>query len=270
MKTKYKIFVAKIILKILNIFITSSKFIREVNGIKWNFDLNEGIDLNLYIFKKFEYEIINSSKKLNIKNNSSIIDIGANSGIQTLQFAHAFKKNKIYAIEPTDFAFNKLKKNVDLNQKLSSRIKIFQLFITNKKIKPSKVYSSWNLKSKNFHKNHFGSYKSTKFAKAYSLDEFIVNKKIKNISLIKIDVDGNELFVFKSAKNTLKKYKIPIIMELAPYLYKENNYSLDDLIKILKSYNYSFFDISSLMKINDIHYFASNIPYGSSKNILIK
>tara|TARA_Y100000590_G_scaffold175729_1_gene200757 strand:- start:325 stop:1137 length:813 start_codon:yes stop_codon:yes gene_type:complete len=270
LKTKYKIFVAKIILKILNIFITNPKFVHEVNGIKWNFDLNEGIDLNLYIFKKFEYEIINSSKKLNFKKNSSIIDIGANSGIQTLQFANTFKKSKIYAIEPTDFAFNKLKKNIILNQKLSSRIKIFQAFITNKKIKPSKVYSSWNLKSKNVHKNHYGSHKSTKFAKVFSLDKFIIDKKIKNISLIKIDVDGNELFVFKSAINTLRKYKIPIIMELAPYLYKENNYSLDDLIKTLKSYNYSFFDINNLMKINDIYYFASNIPYGSSKNILIK
>ena len=73
MKTKYKIFAAKLILKFLNIFIINSKFIKEVNGIKWNFDLNEGIDLNLYLFKKFEYEIINSSKKLNIKKNSLIL-----------------------------------------------------------------------------------------------------------------------------------------------------------------------------------------------------
>ena len=95
MKTKYKIFIAKIILKFLNIFINNLKFIKNVGGIKWSFDLNEGIDLNLYIFKKFEFEVIKTSMKLNIRKNSSIIDIGANSGIQTLQFANAFKTNNI-------------------------------------------------------------------------------------------------------------------------------------------------------------------------------
>ena len=67
MKTKYKIFIAKIILKFLNIFINNLKFIKKVGEIKWSFDLNEGIDLNLYIFKKFEFEVIKTSMKLNIR-----------------------------------------------------------------------------------------------------------------------------------------------------------------------------------------------------------
>jgi hypothetical protein len=35
-------------------------------------------------------------------------------GVHTLFFAKVFKKSKIYSIEPTDFAFKKLKKNVRL------------------------------------------------------------------------------------------------------------------------------------------------------------
>ena len=270
MKTKSKIFIAKIILKILSILINKLKFIKKVNGIKWNFDLNEGIDLSFFLFGKFEYDIIKSSKKLKIVSNSSIIDIGANFGIQTLQFANNFKNCKIYSIEPTDFAFNKLKKNILLNKKLSSNINIFQIFLTNKAIIPKKVYSSWNLKNKSVHKNHFGSFKSTKSAKVFTLDKFITINKIKNISLIKLDVDGNEFYVLKSAKNILNKRKIPIIMEFAPYLYKENNYSVEDLIKLIKSYNYSFFDLATHNKIKNIYKFASNVSYGSSTNILIK
>ncbi len=59
-------------------------------------------------------------------------------------------------------------------------------------------------------------------------------------------------------------------MELAPYLYKENNYSLEDLVNLLKSFNYSFFEMTSLVKIDNIYDYALNIPYGSSKNIIIK
>ena len=59
-------------------------------------------------------------------------------------------------------------------------------------------------------------------------------------------------------------------MELAPYLYKENNYSLEDLVNLLKSFNYSFFEMTSLVKIGNIYDYALNIPDGSSKNIIIK
>ena len=270
MKTKYKIYIAKFILIFLSIFIHKKKFVKKINNINWNFDLDEGIDLNLFLFRKFEYDIINTSKKLNLKNDSTIIDIGANSGIQTLQFAKYHKKCKIYSIEPTDFAFSRLKKNILINKKLSKSINVSQVFITNKKLKPNKVYSSWNLKSKAVHKNHFGTSKSTFNAKTQTLDNFVSINKIKNISLIKLDVDGNEYYVLKSGKLLLSKKKIPIIMEFAPYLYKENNYSLDDMIKLIKSFNYSFFELISLKKINDIYDFAFNIPHGASKNILIK
>ena len=49
MKTKYKIFIGKILSKLLTFFISKNQIVIR-NNIKWNLDLNEGIDLSVYLF----------------------------------------------------------------------------------------------------------------------------------------------------------------------------------------------------------------------------
>ena len=57
MKTKHKILFAKIIFLIISNFIKKNiKVVR--NNISWNLDLSQGIDLSIYIFGKFEFEIV--------------------------------------------------------------------------------------------------------------------------------------------------------------------------------------------------------------------
>ena len=46
-----------------------------------------------------------------------IIDIGANIGSVSLPLANMFKNSKIVSIEPTIYAYSKLKKNVSLKSK---------------------------------------------------------------------------------------------------------------------------------------------------------
>ena len=59
-------------------------------------------------------------------------------------------------------------------------------------------------------------------------------------------------------------------MELAPYLYVENGYTLKDLLEYIKLLNYSFFEFDSLKEISNIFEYAKNINDGSSKNIILK
>lgn len=269
MKTKHKILFAKFISKIIT-FIYKDKVLVRRNGINWFLDLNEGIDLSIFLFGKFENSILKVSKFL-IKNKKiDILDIGCNMGVHTLFLAKVFKKSKIYSIEPTDFAFKKLKKNVGLNKGMNN-IKIFQFFLTRKKIPPKKVYSSWELTNQNKkHKKHMGTLKTTKSSKVKTLDKFVKENNIKNKILIKCDVDGSELEVFKSGKDFIKKFKPYIIMELAPYLYPEFGYNVEKLLKLLKQYNYRFYDAKNFNEIFSINEYANKIKDGSSENIFLK
>ena len=128
------------------------------NDLNWCLDLNEGIDLSIFIFGRFEYEIIKTIKdlKLNNKKNINIIDIGSNIGAQTLQIAMHLKNSTVYSIEPTNFAFKKLLLNVNSNPIIKKKIYPNQVLLTdNSKLIPKKIHSSWNLKSNKYsHKKH--------------------------------------------------------------------------------------------------------------------
>ena len=89
MKTKHKILFAKFISKIIT-FIYKGKVLVRRNGINWFLDLNEGIDLSIFLFGKFENSILKVSKFL-IKNKKiDILDIGCNMGVHTLFFCKSF------------------------------------------------------------------------------------------------------------------------------------------------------------------------------------
>ena len=80
-------------------------------------------------------------------------------------------------------------------------------------------------------------------------------------------MEMNYLF-FESGKNYLKKYKPKIVMELAPYLYEENNYKSYDLFQLIRSYGYNFYNTQNFKKIHSIEEYASKIRRGS-KNIYL-
>ena len=112
MKTAYKILIAKSLLKLISYFSSSLNINCTRNKINWTLDLNEGIDLSIFIFGKFEYEIIKTVEKLHLvdNSNSSILDIGANIGL----FAHRAEvrgASKVISIEPLTPTFNCLIKN---------------------------------------------------------------------------------------------------------------------------------------------------------------
>lgn len=271
MKTKHKILIAKQIYNFLSFFLRSKNIIQTRNKITWNLDLDEAIDLHLFIFGNFENEIIKAAKKLNLCKKKKIIDIGANFGVQSLQFANTFMNTKIYSIEPTNFALSKLKKNLALNQELAKNISIHQYFLGNsKKDTPKKIFSSWNLNSNELsHSKHCGIAKDTENTKKIDLDEFVLRLNIGDVDFIKLDVDGNELFVLSGGFNYLKKYKPPIFMELASYLYPENDYTSKELLDLIKSLNYEFVDVKNLRKINDIKEKIKKTENGSSENIIL-
>ena len=268
MKTIYKIIIAKILSRILTFFISRNQNVKR-NSIKWSLDLNEGIDLSIYLFGTSEKKIVNLRKIFTNKNESlTILDIGANIGSVSLVIAKMFENSKIFAIEPTNYAFNKLSNNLKMNQDLINRVHTRQIFISNDK-KPQKVWSSWNFDSSNEkHQKHLGTLKEIKDNSYLKLDEFVEKEKLTKVDFIKLDVDGYELDVLKSGEKFLKINKPIIFTEIAPYLYPEFGYNCHELIKFFKELNYDFFD-ENLKKVSDISILVDTMKDGSTKNFFL-
>ena len=268
MKTKNKIFIAKILSKLLTLFISKNQIVVR-NNIKWCLDLDEGIDLSVFLFGTSESKISNL-KKLLLKKDSSltIIDIGANIGSVSLKLATIFENSKIFAIEPTNYAYNKLFNNLKLNKELENRVFLRQLFITNSK-KPNKVWSSWNFdNSDKKHQKHLGTLKEIRQNAYLKLDQFIKNENLNSVDFIKLDVDGYELDVLTSGEDFLKKNKPIIFIEIAPYLYPEFGYSCEELIKFIQKLNYSFLD-ENVKEVSNIFDQINKIKDGGSKNVFL-
>ena len=277
-KTKHKILIAYLIqlpISILfKIFKISNKFHINRNGINWFVDINEGIDFKIFLTGKFEIEIDNFLKK-NISENDIILDIGANIGALTLPMAKYVGDNGfVHAFEPTKYAYEKLKKNVQLNNTLSRKIKLNQILLTDKKNKKivSALYSSWPLDLRQQeHKKHGGNLRSTEGCKSVTLDQYIFDKKIINVKFVKIDVDGFEIEVLKGGKQFFKKQKPIILIELAPYTFKERGKRFSTLIHILKDMGYELFEIKNNKKLPlDSKLIENMNPDGASLNVVGK
>ena len=110
--TKSKILIASILSKILIFFIGDKKRVILRNNIKYEVDLNEAIDLGIFLGIKNENKLYNIKNFLNFKGKHVLVDIGSNVGSVTLPLAKLFNLSTVISIEPTKFAFLKLKKKL--------------------------------------------------------------------------------------------------------------------------------------------------------------
>ena len=277
--TKNKIFLAKLaralVVGLRKIIGKGSKTIVYRNGLFWNLDLNEGIDLSIYLLGSFEPETNMAFNRI-VRPGMTVVDIGANIGAHTLPLAEMVgSTGNIIAVEPTDWAFRKLLDNLSLNPHLIDRVTTIQAMLveSDSEVLPESIYSSWPLKSEavdDFHPIHFGSLKSTKGATAITLDNLLKQLDITTVDVIKLDVDGFEIGVIKGAYNIIYYNKnIKIIMEFAPYLFNNETDEIGQFLSILENNGLILYLLDSGASLPMTpHDIADLLPHGASINVL--
>lgn len=144
-----------------------------------------------------------------LKPNATIIDIGANIGLTTLPGARLVPHGKVIAVEPSPIAFCALQRLVDTNG------------LTN--CEPVNVCMGAAAGSVPFVENASflaGSYvggdarqSATTNVEMTTLDEFLSNRPLQSVDLVKIDVEGFELDVLQGALKTIEHYNPTFVVE---------------------------------------------------------
>jgi len=243
-------------------------------GLRWELDLSEGIDFSIYLLGAFEPGTAKTLASL-IRPGDVVLDIGANIGAHTLGIAKCVGgAGKVFAVEPTDFAFAKLLRNLSLNPEIESRVNAHQLFFSDGLVKsfPKEIYASWPLTSAAaLHPKHLGRLVSTANARFETLDSFVTSHQIARIDLIKIDVDGHEVPVLRGGLRTLRRFRPALVMELAPYIHKENSNCFAELIGLLKTSGYSLQNADNGKSVPlDTDRLEELIPDGGSMNVVAR
>jgi FkbM family methyltransferase len=253
---------------VLNMYLEHYMKKQEKNRIKkWNdlfekdFKFKTKINDNLYIYhfkdsvlSKLIYDGFEESEisflRRYLTDADVFIDIGSNIGLFSLHAAQIIGQNgKVYAFEPTPTTFSRLLLNVKLNN-FDDIIKCNNLGLSDKKeILKMNIslngYDAWNTFAK-LTNEHF----STQIdVQVETLDNYIKHNNIETnkISLIKVDVEGWEVLVFKGAADLLKDKNAPALLveftETNLFAAGTNCYELFDHIQ---TYGYSWYTYDSI------------------------
>jgi len=251
---RQKIFIARLLNYVLRLGRALSgrgmKSVCRRGGIVWELDLNEGIDLSIFLLGAYEPRPLKRYTPL-IRPGDTVFDIGANLGAHTLHFARLVgESGRVYAFEPTEFGVGKLGRNLTLNPELARRVKIEQRFLVADRNDPlpASVPASWPVGEwhHDLHWGHLGKRKALKAATAVTADEFCAAEGIGAISFVKIDVDGHEFGVLKGFRNGLRRFRPRILIEIAPFIYEGINVAeFDEFIRFLGTLDYDFFDANT-------------------------
>lgn len=174
------------------------------------------------------------------KEAQTILDIGANTGLYSILTAKANPSSVIHAIEPYLTNYNRLNKNLELNgagnvvtYPIALGEQEGQLSFSVPKADIVTDVSSFDISfSKKFHPEL--EWVKTN-VDVTTLDAF-TSKLATKIDLIKCDVEGFEISVFKGALKTLEQHKPVVLFEC--FLDEERKQFFD---MILSNYGYTLY-----------------------------
>jgi FkbM family methyltransferase len=268
--TRIRIFIAQVLYRILH-FILRRDIRRVRRGdVSYELDLSEGIDLSIFLFGSFQRYVI-GEKFFKLQDNAVVLDVGANIGSMTLQFARMVPKGHVYAFEPTNYAYAKMIRNLALNQELAKRITPVKSFVSSRTetISSINAYASWKVDGTPSikHPLHGGIFQPAESTPSMTLDDFCGMQKLSNVDLIKIDTDGHELPVLEGASETIKKFRPHIVFEIGLYVLKEQGIHFGRYLDIFSSFAYTLIDSKNGKRISKEN-FHEIIPLRSTTDII--
>ena len=191
-----------------------------------------GDDIELSVIKKFS-----KIKKV------FLLDCGANYGFYSLYTASISPLNRVIAFEASKQTSKEFIRNLEINRSLN--IKLENLGVSNSNNKYLKFNESEKDWESSFSHNNFVSSASQR-VRTIKIDDYLKNKKIKDYFLfIKIDVEGNEFEVIKSALNIIKKNSPIIIIEFSKYNFVGKNENYNFFNQFLKKFNYNIYSVNN-------------------------
>ncbi|MDR0581009.1 MAG: FkbM family methyltransferase [Holosporaceae bacterium] len=175
------------------------------------------------------------------------LDVGANMGYISLLASKVIGVGgHIYALEPCSRDFARLLDNINLNS-LRGIISVYQLAISDKSGVEELLIAAEERSSL----NTLGSEIPVKGVEAIgkekvrvtTIDEFVKEKKIRKVDVVKLDIEGSELKALEGARKTIMQHRPAIVLGHNRSALKACNSDYSELQKILAEMGYCVYVI---------------------------
>lgn len=208
-----------------------------INGLHWYLDPVSNFGLRLLKFQEYESDITNIIENV-LNENDVFVDLGANEGyFSVLASRKIGSKGVVYSIEPQTRMWEVLNKNINKNHLTNI---VVLPYLVSDECKTSDIVLSPNINS-----GSSSAVKSTRnnFWEVETLDSITLDQlffhRNTEIKLIKIDIEGFELFALKGAKKLLENHLIKnIIIEVHPEQLNALNQNVSEIYEILELNGY--------------------------------
>jgi FkbM family methyltransferase len=176
-----------------------------------------------------------------LREGDTVADAGANIGMATLLCARRVGAlGSVYSFEPHKRTFKHLITNIKLNN--LKNVTAFNIGFSNKK---EKVFFTDEYVTDINHVDVAGSASVL----LSTLDEEL--KNVHEITLLKIDVEGYELFALEGGVETLTKTKV-VYFESSKFSFARYGYELKDILSFLENQGFKTVSLSESFVLKDI------------------
>lgn len=227
----------EVVYKILDTFTGGKGLRKTING----FPVRLPARYVNYFPSDYEQENFTFLKE-HVRSGDSVLDIGAHIGLFSTAAARLTGNNgKVYAFEPAAETNALLRHTISINQ-MQQVIEAHNEAIGATSGKT--VFYVSPIRGDN--SNSLVSYKEDRELKPvevtmYSIDDFVLLKKIDKLAFIKIDVEGAEYDALKGSMNTLRKWKPACIVAIHPEPIAAKGDRLDLIYDLIAGCGYDIF-----------------------------
>jgi FkbM family methyltransferase len=202
--------------------------------------LDQYIGRSIYYFGDFDPKITWVCRQV-LRRGDTVLDIGANIGIVTLYTAKLVgSSGKVHAFEPQPKLAQLLQKSVALNH--YTQVTLHELALSSQDGIVKMQVPIANDGAASLEKTETVGCNEIEI-EIKQANTYLSNLQIKQVRLLKIDVEGHESIVFKSSEDFLLSCKPDII------LFEEHNKPLlqQDSVKILQGMDYIIYEMPKAM-----------------------
>lgn len=207
------------------------------SGARYLVNTRSLIEWRLFAFGEYEEELQNHIVD-HLSKGTVFVDCGANIGIHTCAIAQRFPNARVIAIEPVDHIRDRLRANIELNclsnvevvpMAVGDRTGHVEIFLPRKEA-PNQGQASL---SKRGYLDPSGV-----VVPIDTLDNIVASIESEPISVIKMDVEGQELQVLRNAGQILSADRPTIFFEFDPDVVGVSDVLWDPIEETLKEVGY--------------------------------
>lgn len=221
---------------------SADTYAENILGHRMYLDAADSLQLSINgVYEKFEGDFLMGL----IKDGDVIVDVGANIGYYTLQFARKVgPKGHVFAFEPDPENFATLSKNIKLNG--YQNVTLVQKAVSDKTQKLKLYYSEDH---KGDHRTYASEDNRRSFEiEAISLDDYFATNPT-SINLIKMDIQGFEYYALKGMVSVFANHpNLILASEFWPYGLKQAGADPKALLELLISSGFKVSELSEAHK----------------------